>query len=345
MPLKEYLCISYFDNIIGPNTFFCNEELSSDPERPNLGRILEFAEDETTFILAFTNFQTVNHIFLNNNPQTRGGEDLLMVSYLIRGDSIKDDISDIFNHLNSKKPILKDFAEKLTQLEELPEIIVKNKQKNLTKGLDRLGSRGFQEKFHHLVNETMQDLKTKKNSEQDDSLETIKKLFILGAYKAGKKTFLDQVKAIQSKLYDSADLSTKIFDVVLENVEVLKEKCYDDLLQCKQCEVNNRCITQAQGFVIIFDNSRKGSTKKVKDQYRKIAKEICKLNPQKGIPVLLIANKFDKNNGLTLTTLSNEWKEKQGKECNIVTKHIELDLKNDSNTLQRSFQWLIKQMI
>jgi GTPase SAR1 family protein len=191
----------------------------------------------------------------------------------------------------------------------------------------------------------MQDLITKTRTEQEDSSETVKKLFILGAYRAGKKTFLDQVKAIQSNLQRNSELSTRIFEVVLENIEVLKEKCYDDLLQCKQCEVNNRCITQAQGFIIIFDNSRNKSTRKVQDQYRKIAKEICKLNPQKDIPVLLIGNKFNEHNGLNSTALSNEWKEKQGKECSIITKHIEVDLKNDRDSLQRSFQWLIKQMI
>lgn len=39
----EILCISYFDQIIGPNQLYCNEKINTDGiSHPNLNKILEF---------------------------------------------------------------------------------------------------------------------------------------------------------------------------------------------------------------------------------------------------------------------------------------------------------------
>ena len=59
---NQILCISYFDQIIGPNRFFCSEPLKEGPDSPDLNKILEFNDEEGTFIFAFRKYQTVNHL-------------------------------------------------------------------------------------------------------------------------------------------------------------------------------------------------------------------------------------------------------------------------------------------
>lgn len=346
MQTKEYLCVSYFDNIIGPNIFYCNEDLTKSSDSPNLGRILEFAEEENTFIFAFKNFQTLNHIFFIETPHARGGKDLFMISYLIRGDSLIDQISDIYYYLHSKKPILRDFAQKLSTLEELTDVVQENKYKSLTRNVKSLGSEEFQKKFQKLFDHSFNNLLMKNDQNVSSSkYEPIKKLFILGGKYVGKTTFLNQVKAIQSNLTKASDLSTKIFEVILDNVEELRAECYEDLLKCDQCDINNRCITQAQGFIIIFNNSKRESISEAKARFNKIYKKFCKYNPDKAIPILLIGNKLQKNDEVKTTTPPNEWNTKKGKGCNIVAKHIEVDLTNGGAMLQKSFQWIIKQLL
>ncbi len=349
MSKKESLCISYFDNIIGPNIFYCNEDLSKKSDSPDLGRLLDFSEEESTFILAIKDFQTLNHVFFIENTYSRGGKDIFMVSFLIQGDSFKDKISDIFYFLNSKKPILLDFAKELTQLEELPKIITKNKKLNLLSDVNTLGSSKFQEKFDTLFANTYEQLTTKTNINSIASTDPIKKLFILGANQTENNNFLEQVELIQSNLKKSTDLSTKIFEVILENMEKLRKECFDDLLKCKQCEINNRCITQAQGFIIIFDNTNMDSVIQARERYNIIVRKLYKFKPNKPIPILLIGNTYrnmisDIPNSL-LDEVLNEGEEKTTEEGYIIKKYVELDLENDRNSLQESFRWIIKQMI
>ncbi|TFF98565.1 MAG: hypothetical protein EU547_01210 [Promethearchaeota archaeon] len=345
MAVNEYLCISYFDNIIGPNTFYCNEDLSKDPESPNLGRILEFAEDKSTFILASQNFYTVNHIFFIESPYARGGKDLFMVSYLIRSESISDEIDDVFYYLDSKKPNLLQFVNELKKLEELPEVIRKNKGVNLEHNINQLGSKRFQKDFYVIFNKTYSNLSFKSKNNQKASIELIKKIFILGEEKVGKTNFLDQLKTIQLTLQEQSDLSTKIFEVILENVENLREECYDDFLNCKQCKIHNRCITQAQGFIIIFDGTHRKSIKQAKERYNLIIKKFAKYKPNNPIPILLIGNKFNSKKKFDTNFFLDGLNKKEAQKSNILTQVIELDLQNDKKELQNSFRWIIKKII
>jgi GTPase SAR1 family protein len=269
-----------------------------------------------------------------------------MVSYLIRGDSLMDQISDIYYYLHSKKPILRTFAQKLSTLEELPDVVQENKYESLTRNVKSLGSDKFQKKFQKLYDQSYNDLLSKNEENGLSSVhETIKKLFILGGKNVGKTTFLNQVKAVQSNLNESTDLATKIFEVIIDNVEELRAECYNDLLKCDQCEINNRCITQAQGFIIIFNNSDRESISEAKERFNIIHEKFCKYNPDKAIPILLIGNKLQKNKEVKTTTPPNEWNIEKAKGCNIITKHIDVDLTNGGDRLQKSFRWIIKQLI
>jgi len=52
MSKDSILCVSYFDTILGPNTLYCNCTLNT-KEHPDLGRILEFSDEEGSFVFTF----------------------------------------------------------------------------------------------------------------------------------------------------------------------------------------------------------------------------------------------------------------------------------------------------
>ena len=62
--MNEILCINYFDYLIGPSTFYCNESLEDNPDYPDLNKILDFNEEEGSFIFSYRKFQTINHLFI-----------------------------------------------------------------------------------------------------------------------------------------------------------------------------------------------------------------------------------------------------------------------------------------
>ncbi|MFX1358055.1 MAG: hypothetical protein ACFFA8_12330, partial [Promethearchaeota archaeon] len=98
---ESILCLSYFDTILGPTTFFCNSPLNT-KDHPDLGRILEFQETEGTFMFTYRKFQTINHIFYVNSEYARGGKEILMITYMIRAAYYKDEVSDVYRYLESK---------------------------------------------------------------------------------------------------------------------------------------------------------------------------------------------------------------------------------------------------
>lgn len=54
---EKFLSISYFDQIVGPNILYClPDKPVNDLDFPDLPRILEFTEQEGTFLFSFRRF-------------------------------------------------------------------------------------------------------------------------------------------------------------------------------------------------------------------------------------------------------------------------------------------------
>ncbi|TFG00029.1 MAG: hypothetical protein EU540_05835, partial [Promethearchaeota archaeon] len=114
--IEKFLVISYFDMRIGPNILYSNSDISNIYGFPDLRKILEFIDEAGTFLFSFRKFQTVNTVFYMKSDIARGGEDLLMISCIIRASYFKNELTDILQYLESKKPILEKFAAELKVL-------------------------------------------------------------------------------------------------------------------------------------------------------------------------------------------------------------------------------------
>ena len=280
MSSEQFLCISYFDQIIGPNIFYCRErtEQKESDDFPNLQRILEFNEEEGSFIFAFRKYQTINRIFFINSPYARGGKELIMISYLVKSSYFRNEISDVFKYLKSKRPLLREFSKALAQLEELPKVLASEKG-GLTEGnLVELGSEKFQEKFLSTYDHYHKKIIPEHTYEIPIKFKgtSKKKVFIFGSHKSGKKTLLKNIEAIQFHKQKNRNLPTLIYEIVIDNIEIMTFNCTDKKMECEECPHFGNCLENAQGFILIFDASDKQSLIEAKKKYQTIISK-CKL--------------------------------------------------------------------
>ncbi|MEJ2279272.1 MAG: hypothetical protein P8Y70_16255 [Candidatus Lokiarchaeota archaeon] len=261
MTAEEILCLSYFDSIIGPSIFYCSNESKFDEfEHPNLKRILEFNEEEGTIIFAFRKYQTINHVFFMDSDLARGGKELLMITYMIKASYFKNEIVDVFKYLDLKDPILKEFASEIKKLKQLTEIFHVKKTEGDYQNMLQLGSNEFIKKFLNLFNNYFKKLLLGNDKLKPSySQKNLKKIFIFGARGVGKSTFLKNLESVQFYKQENRDLPSQIYEIVIDNLRIITNDCYEREFDCFLCNNLGGCIQGAQGFIIIFDASDKHS--------------------------------------------------------------------------------------
>jgi GTPase SAR1 family protein len=343
-PKEEILCISYFDQIIGPNQFYCKEPIN-DTEYPNLNRILEFNEEPGSFIFAFRKYQTVNHIFNIPSEFARGGEELFMVSYMIRAAYFRNEIVDVFKYLESKKPILESYAEELKRLKELPEILHSRNKNSLKGNILKIGSKKFKIKFLKLYEKYFQELSPKFEIESPlSSKQTSKKIFILGERYAGKTTFLNSVEDIQFHNQRNKDLPTMIYEVVIDNLAILTFDCIERDFECDRCKNYGGCITNAQGFIVMLNAGDKNSIAGALEKFQKIVNKCEEIGNQK-VPILIIGNKFNDKEEIDSDYVYNAFNLKELQDCGMKIKYFPINVLKDNDKIMKALRWLVRHMI
>ena len=149
--LKWCLIISYFNEIKGPKIFYCKNLLSS-IKQADLEKILDVLDyniGEETYIFAFRKHQIINYLFYINSKFARGGQDLIMISYVIEPTCFRKKFIDEFRYLESRKKILEEYAKKLKSFYELPSIL--HNQNNVL-GTNPIDTIEFWNSFKELYN-------------------------------------------------------------------------------------------------------------------------------------------------------------------------------------------------
>ncbi|MGV9171062.1 MAG: ADP-ribosylation factor-like protein [Promethearchaeia archaeon] len=347
---KHFLCISYFDQIIGPNIFYCNERIEekNDKDFPNLTRIMEFNEEDGSFIFAFRKYQTINRIFNINSRFARGGKEVLMISYLVKSSYFRNEITDVFKYLQLKKPLLRKFSKELSQIEELPKVLASEKSGHIDGNLIQLGSKEFQEKFLAIFNKYYEKIipRIPYHLPTTSRGTSKKKIFIFGSEKSGKKTFLKNIEVIQFHKQKNRDLPTLIYEIVIDNIEVMTFHCTNKELECEECSHFGNCINDAQGFVLIFDASDKKSLIEAKKKYQVIVNK-CQLYEKniQDTPVLIIGNKFTYHEEVPEEMVEEVFNFEPARVCDIVFKYFPINIMKEDEKLMRSLRWLVQHML
>jgi hypothetical protein len=343
-PKEEILCISYFDQVIGPNQFYCKVPIN-EMEQPNLNRILEFNEEPGSFIFAFRKYQTVNHLFNIKSDYARGGEELFMISYMIRAAYFRNEIVDVFKYLESKKPILESYAEELKNLKELPEILHNKNRSGLKGDILKMGSQNFKKEFLKLYEKYFQELSPQFELESPLKVKQVpKKIFILGERFAGKTAFLSSIEDIQFHNQINNDLPTMIYEVVIDNLVILTYDCIERDFECNRCENYGSCIKNAQGFIVIINASDKNNIAASLEKFNKIVNKCEEIENPK-VPILIVGNKFNDKEEIDSDYINKMFNLNELKECGMKIKYYPMNVLKDNDMIMKALRWLVRHMI
>ncbi|MFW9821006.1 MAG: hypothetical protein ACFFE5_15485 [Candidatus Thorarchaeota archaeon] len=342
---NQILTITYFDQVIGPYTLYSSENLSKSSDAPDVNKILEFNDEEGTFIFAYRKFQTVNHIFYMDSDLARGGKELLMITYMIKTAIFKDEIVDVFKYLDSKAPVLKEFAEEIQELKDIISILHAKKSSRSEEYALNIADEKVRNKFLMIFNKYFAKLSPKYMLEtpiKDKRL--IKKIFIIGAPKVGKTTLLKNIELIQFLNIKRNDLPSRIFEVVIENLEVLKYDEDINAFECKEFENLQNCVNFSQGFILLFNLSDKNSAIQTKEIFKIVDNTRLEMETDLA-PILVIGNKFFDKEGLDSKFVYETFEIKELEEIGIKVKYYTINILKEDEKLMDAMRWLIKNII
>ncbi len=347
MPNESILCLSYFDSIIGPNILYCTTPLVAN-EHPDLGRILEFQEEEGTFIFAYRKYQTINHIFYIESEIARGGKEVLMITYMIRAAYYKDEITDIYNYLLSKSKELEDFAAELKTHKELTKLIHNQKEGSLKKNPLKMASKRFKKQFLDIFNKYYMNISPKINVAAPIlGKGDLKKVYIFGPRNSGKTTLLKNLEVIQFLHYKENEakrnLVNKVYDFIIDNIEILTYECIDDEYEGTQKKFYDYCMDNAEAFILIFNATDKTSVNDTIDMFQLVLNR-C-LDKGEYMPIMIIGNKFHDKEEISSDFIYKNFDINELEKCGMPIQFFSINVLSEDEKLINALRWLIKQLI
>ncbi|MFW9824745.1 MAG: hypothetical protein ACFFE4_17515 [Candidatus Thorarchaeota archaeon] len=334
--IEKFLVLSYFDMHIGPNILYSNTDISNIYEFPDLSKILEFTEVDDTFIFSFRKFQTINTIFYMKSDIARGGRDLLMISGVIRVSYFKNELTDIYKYLETKKDFLEKFASELKMLPNFNLILHKYKQ-NPTIEQFKEYCEEFKIDFFSIYDRYFDLIFPESEIRiitQDIALQ--KKILLLGPEGSGKDSFLRSIEILQFNSQSKLDIPTRILGIIIDNI--ILSNVFDFL--------NGKVgLDIAQAIILLIKNIDKNTCDEVNSL---IEKFISSYSSQKygKVPLLIINNVIkDKTPLREIEIKKNISSLKRLKKEKIPIKYYSLNVLNKNPKLLEPLKWLIKEIL
>jgi len=343
MPNNFWLFLSYFDTILGPSNLHSSSPLIPE-EHPDLGRILEFTEEEGNFIFTFRKYQTLNHIFYIDSEYARGGKELLMITYMIKAAFFKDEISDVYNYLLSKTPDLEAYALELKNLEGITDLLHTHKNDSSQKKILDVASEEFKDKFLNLFQKYFEKMIPRMDIPRKENL---KKIYVFGSAQAGKTEFVRNLEMNQFRQYKDnemkRDLASKIYDLLIDNIEILTFECIDEHINKEKTKIYEECIDNAQGFILIFNAANKELLKETIEMFQLVLNR-C-LDQGETMPILIIGNKFEYKEEITSDMIFENFDLNKLNECGLHPKYFSINILHEDDKIINALRWFLTQII
>jgi signal recognition particle receptor subunit beta len=328
--------------VIGPSKLYCSEPLTEVVGAPDLDRILEFNEEEGTFIFAYRKYQTVNHLFYIDSKFARGGKDLIMITFMIKTAIFKDEIVDVFKYLDSKTPILEDFADDIKQLNELTSLFHLKKSLTSNENILNFAGKELKSSFLEIYNQYFQKLTPEYRLETPiKSKKRVKKIFIVGSSHTGKKTLLKNIELIQFLNVKNNDLPTRIYEVIIENLEIFyfdQDKCE---FGCKAFDSFEDCLQHLQGIILIFKLTDENSILETNNMYQIIEDKLMEMELDP-VPVLIVGNKFSHDDDEKKEFIHKTYEIEHRKEKGRRIRYFPIKILEEDKKVMKALRWMIK---
>ncbi|MBN1216823.1 MAG: hypothetical protein JXA99_15460 [Candidatus Lokiarchaeota archaeon] len=333
--IEKFLVISYFDMRIGPNILYSKSDIKNIFDFPDLSKILEFGTVEGIFIFSFRKFQTINIIFYMESKLARGGQDLIMISCIIRASYFKNELTDILKYLNSKQSILEKYAFELKKLPNFNLVLHKYTKDPTIKQFteyckkDSVDFFSLYDKYYDLIFPESEI----KIITQDINLQ--KKVYLLGTKASGKNTFLKTIETIQFYSQSKLDIPTRILSVLIDNIIIPSSSTFaESMIELKD----------VQAVIYIVKNIDRDTFNEVNLFIENFISSYSNRMHGK-IPLLIINNTFKNKTILREREVKKNLKLKELRSRKDISfKFYSLDVTEISPLLIEPLKWLIKEI-
>ncbi|TXT58510.1 MAG: putative Small GTP-binding domain protein, Arf-domain signature [Promethearchaeota archaeon] len=341
-PPSEVLCISYFSSILGPRVVYCTNPEIANYKHPDLEKILEFNDKPGSFIFAGLKYQTNNFLFYIDTKEVKSGKILVMITYMIRSSFFMKQISNVFKFLESTGVLLKELGKKMVQnVEKIVSFLFDFNGSSLEENITKISESPNFTYFSELLNEYLDKISEKKDLVFSTRKRSSKKIFIIGDRNTDtKNTFLRNLEVLQFHKQNNIDLPSRIFEVTIENMEILTYDCLRNDKFCFYCPNFKTCLENAEAFIIIFNQTNKESLLEAKSNLDLLLEKL-----DHSIPVLVIGNKMQNKKNFPREMIFSEFELPQLKDSKMNIEYFSINLNTDNRKIKKALQWLIKKII
>ena len=175
----------------------------------------------------------------------------------------------------------------------------------------------------------------------------LKKIYVFGSAQAGKTEFVKNLEINQFRQYKDnemkRDLASKIYDLIIDNIEVLTFECIDKNTVDEKIKLYEDCIDNAQGFILIFNAANKEFLKETIEMFQLVLNR-C-LDQGETMPILIIGNKFENKEEITADMIFENFDLNKLNECGLHPKYFSINILHEDDKIISALRWLLTEII
>jgi len=261
----------------------------------------------------------------------RGGTELIMISCIIRVSYFKNELTDIFKYLDSKKVFLEKFVYELKELPNFNLVLHKyHKNPSIEQFKEycieaHVDFFSIYDRYYDLIFPESEV----KIITQDINLK--KKILLIGPKGSGKDTFLRSIEVLQFHSQRNLDIPTRILSVIIDNIVIVNTS---DFLEGKIG------LESAQAIIFMIKNTDEDTTKEVN---LLIENFISSYSSQLfgNIPLIIINNVFKGKKPLRAKEIKQYFKLDIVKKKKNPFKYYSLNVIKEDKKIIEPLKWLI----
>jgi predicted metal-binding protein len=230
-------------------------------------------------------------------------------------------------------------------MNDLPSLLHLEKRISIEESAINFADAKLKNAFLELFNKYLLELSPEYGLETPiKSKRLLKKIFIVGPPESGRKTLLKNIELIQFLNVKKNDLPIRIFEVIIENLEILN---YDE----KKCEFGcrgfgsfNECVDHAQGLILIFKPSDQNSILEAKQLFQVIEEKRLEMSLEQ-VPILIIGNKISVNDDSKKEFVHSIFEIEEQKKRGGRIRYFPIRILEEDQRVMKSLRWMIKNIL
>ena len=139
-------------------------------------------------------------------------------------------------------------------------------------------------------------------------------------------------------------MSTRIYEVIIENLEILffdQDKCE---FGCKAFDSFEDCLQHSQGLILIFKLSDENSILETKNLFQVFEDKFLELEKEP-IPILIIGNKFHHDDDDKKDFINKTFEIERLKANGRRIKYFPIKILEEDQRIMKALRWMVKNIL